>query len=184
MNRLRALHQQIPINDMFCSDEQFIPWQGEVSALLSFNPKLQVDFQGAANSVEPTPFGEMTLDTANLRRANATIRRVLAQAISELELPEEPLKETRIKLTDGQGIWWFISNSTAGVQWKLVLSALGACGAILLVGIGLGQTEFIRNLYIQFHNPEVPRAVSIPTTPQPAAHPTSANTPESTSIKP
>ena len=90
---MRTLERTIPINDMFCPEEAFIPWQGEVSALLSFKPKLQLDFQKAANSVEPTPIGEIIFDTANLRRANATIRRILAQAISELELPEEPLKE-------------------------------------------------------------------------------------------
>jgi len=180
LNRLQALYQTIPINDMFCSDDAFIPWQGEVSALLSFKPKLQLDFQGAANSVEPTPFGEMTLDTTNVRRANATIRRILAQAISELELPEEPLKEasqTEMKLTDEHGGWWFIAHSTNVVRWKLALLAGSASLAILLAGIGIGQIDEVRSLYIQFKNPQMPQPINHPIQPQPSAQPSSANSP-------
>ena len=177
LGRLRELEKRIPINDMFCSDAEFIPWQGEVSALLSFKPKLQLDFQGAANSIEPTPFGEVILDTANLRRA---IRRILAQAISELELPEEPLKEatqTDMKLTDEHGGWWFLAHSTNVVRWKLVLLCLSDSVTIFLAGIGVGQIDEVRSLYIQFKNPQMPQPISHPIQPQPTAQPSSPNSP-------
>src|SRR5207249_115005 len=95
-DKLKALLKDMPLDTMFYSEQAFIPWQGEVSALLGYNPKLQSDFQGAVNAVETqNPFGMESLDTmGNLQRPNAIIRRILAQAISELELPEEPLKQT------------------------------------------------------------------------------------------
>jgi hypothetical protein len=181
----------MPICESFCVEAAFIPWQGKVSALLGFNSKLQSDFQGAANSIEHTIGGQNSLgldNLPNIQRANVTIRRIIDQAMSELELAvqfPEPLQPSPSSpsLTDENGIWWFISNSTVGVRWQLILAAIGICITVLLVGIGLGQTDFIRNLYIQFHNPQMPRPINNPTTPQPTAQPTSANTPESTGNK-
>ncbi len=59
----------MPICELFCQEAAFIPWQGQVSALLGFNQKLQADFQGAANSIEHTLGDEDSLD--NLGKFNA-----------------------------------------------------------------------------------------------------------------
>jgi len=190
LKKLRALWSSMPICESFCVEAAFIPWQGKVSALLGFNSKLQSDFQGAANSIEHTIGGEDSLENlSNIQRANATIRRIMEQAMSELELAVQFPAPSQAppglpSLTDENGIWWFISNSTVGVRWQLILAAIGICITVLLVGIGLGQTDFIRNLYIQFHNPQMPHPTNDPTMPQPTAQPTSANTPDSTTNKP
>jgi hypothetical protein len=186
LKKLLPLWQSIPITEFGCQEAAFIPWQGKVSALLGFNPKLQTDFQGAANSIEHT----LGADTqASIRRANATIRRIIEQAINELQLavdfPEPPQAPPRPPvLTHEHGIWWFVSNSTVGVRWQLIIALAGICGTSLLVGIGLGQTELIRNLYIQFHNPEIPHTINNSATPERTAQAASDERHENTSNSP
>lgn len=190
LKNIRALWSSMPICESFCIESAFIPWQGQVSALLGFNPKLQSDFQGAASSIEHTIGGEDSLESLpSIQRANSVIRRIMEQAMSELELavqfPAPPQALPSLpSLTDENGIWWFISNSTRGAQCRFALSAISIIAAFFVAGIGLGQTDFIRNLYIQIKNPQMPPRVNNSTVAQPTAIPTSANTPDRTTNKP
>jgi hypothetical protein len=171
-DKLEALLIRMPLDNMFYSEQAFIPWQGEVSALLSYNPKLQSDFQGAVNAVEtPEPFGIATLDTvAKLQRPNAVMRRILAQAISELELPEELVKQTaptEIHLTDEHGIFWFISHCTWGSRFTLIGLAVPVLATVFFAGFRLGAIESVRNLYIQWENSLKSQPSPRPTAAQP-----------------
>jgi hypothetical protein len=162
----------MPLDTMFYSEAEFIPWQGEVSALLGYNPKLQSDFQGAVNAVETQdPFGMESLDTiGNLQRPNAVIRRILAQAISELELSEEPLKQktsTEFQLADEHGILWFVTHCTWGSRLRLIGLIAPLVGVVFFAGFRLGAIERVRSLYIQWENSLSAQPSPSPNTAQP-----------------
>ncbi|MFN2624201.1 MAG: hypothetical protein ABR611_15300 [Chthoniobacterales bacterium] len=179
LKKLQALSNSIPICDLYCMEAAFIPWQGQVSALLSFNPKLQQDFQGAASSVHPNPFNDESLDTMEgLRKANGIIRRIIAQAMSELELPEEKQAETPL-LTDEHGAIWFFAHSTKPVRWKLLFLIASVAAGGFGAGLGLGQIEPVRSWYIQWKSPQIPQPTTPPMKPEPTAQPSSTSSPVS-----
>jgi len=171
-DKLNALFGNMPLSSVSYSEHAFIRWQGEVSALLGYNPKLQSDFQGAVAAIESqNPFDTNNLDTmASLQRPNAVIRRILAQAISELELPEEPLKQTaptEFQLKDEHGIMWFVTHCTWGSRLRLIGLVVSLVGAVFFAGFRLGAIERVRSLYIQWENSFSTQPSPSPTVAQP-----------------
>jgi hypothetical protein len=164
--------ERMPLDFAFYDQQSFIPWQGEVSALLGYNPKLQSDFQGAVNAIESqNPFDTDNLDTmASLQRPNTVIRRILAQAISELALPEELLKQTaptEFQLTNEHGILWFVTHCTWSVRWTLLSLIIGAALTVFGIGFRIGMMDAVRNLYIQYNSLPTPAPTNPPMNAQP-----------------
>jgi hypothetical protein len=152
--KLRQLRVSIPISDILFLETLFLPWQGQVSALLRYNPKLQLDFQGAIGAIQQAD-GDTSSPT--FKRATNVIRTILEQAISELELPDEPapsakVAPTEVHLTDEHGIMWFISHCTWSARFKLAGTILTGIGIVFFAGFRLGAIESVRNLYIQWEN--------------------------------
>src|SRR5215211_1302189 len=156
-DKLKTLCERMPLDFAFHDQQAFIPWQGEVSALLGYNPKLQSDFQGAVNAIESqNPFDMDNLDTiGSLHRPNTVIRRILAQAISELAIPEEPPKRTapiEFVPTDEHRILWFVTHCTWGSRLRLLGLVAPLVIAVFFAGFRLGAIERARNLYMQWEN--------------------------------
>jgi hypothetical protein len=109
---LKRLLHDIAITDS-CTTNNFTAWQGQVAAMLAFNPALQAEFKEAVTTVPPGHLhvhGEWQEQGGP--KANAAIRNVLYHAINELGLPEEVPPASVPVLSDEHGIWWFISHCT------------------------------------------------------------------------
>jgi len=176
-HKLSQLRLSMPINDTgLYMEPLFIPWQGQVSALLSFNPKLKQDFQGAVASIDQ--IGTSTHELS-VKRAARIIRIILEQAVSELELPE-PEKESHPTpatapaecLTDEHGFWWWLTHCTWPHRWQLLGFFISpfVLGAFLL-GLKLGMMDEVKNLYVSFINPHASQSSNAATDNQPIKYP-------------
>jgi hypothetical protein len=169
--RLKELWRDTPIHENGCNYGAFLQWQGEVSALLGFNPKLQADFQGAVAAVDPNyNFATASPDEAKAqRRLCSLFATLIAQAIGELRIQEEPQiqKAHAPILTDEHGVLWFVTHCTWGTKWKMVALVASAAGAIFFAGFRLGAIERVRDWYIQWTDSLSPSKSSPSPTPLP-----------------
>src|SRR2546429_7851776 len=99
--RLEALFEDCPVAGspprIGGYAERFYPWQGEVIAMLSYNPHLQSEFRVAIKNVITGDHG-LTGVMVNIRERSKFIQRiysVISEAIVELSLPEEQSTESK-----------------------------------------------------------------------------------------
>lgn len=152
---LKRLLHVIQISDS-CTTNSFTAWQGQVAAMLAFNPTLQAEFKEAVRSVPTSNQRSMWGHENDGPKANAAIRNVLSQAINELGLPEEKATAQQTSLTDDNNIWWFINHCTWKSRLMLSVWLLFALGTALGIGFRLGTNDWVRKRFremITFSNP-------------------------------
>jgi hypothetical protein len=161
---LKRLWHDMQITEHGVTD-RFIGWQGQVVAVLGYNPGLQAEFKETVKSVPESGYYEWRQGGA---KAHREICNLLSQAINELGLQEEtPLTPV---LTDEHGLLWFITHCTWRTRWALIGLALpltALLAGVFFAGFKVGMLNEARDLYIHFMNPSSIQPISSPTPPQP-----------------
>lgn len=162
---LKRLWKTMQITKHGISDN-FTGWQGQVVAMLAYNPGLQAEFKETVKSVpvdaryhEWEQFGT---------KAYTHICNLLSQAINELGLPEETPPGPATTLTDEQGAWWFLSHCSWKARWAMFAFFAPVLIAAFILGFNLGMMDEVKALYVSFKNPHTAQPQSSPTPPQPS----------------
>jgi hypothetical protein len=136
----------------------FTAWQGQVVAMLAYNPGLQSEFKETVKSV-PVDAGYHEWRQYGVK-AYTDICNLLSQAINELGLPEE--KSARESIKDA-GLWEFLTHCS----WPTRMALLGFLCGVFIAGFRVGMMDEARTLYVNFMNPHSAQPQTSPTPPQP-----------------
>lgn len=163
--KLKQLWSIMQINQHGISDG-FIGWQGQVVAVLGYNPILQAEFKEAVKSIPESGYHEWRQGG---EKAYRNVCSLLSQAINELGIPEDsPIAPS---LTNEHDIWWFIHQCTMRSRIKLLLWLIGALVAVVGiafgVGLKLGMNNWVRKRYVEIMTFTNPTPTASPTNTHP-----------------
>jgi hypothetical protein len=97
---LSAMWGNMPLTQSGISDEgKFFAWQGRVAALLRFNPQLQSEFR---DTIKDPPTYIISPESTKYKPMYDRIRTILAQAMEELSIPEQPTERRIMRLSESR----------------------------------------------------------------------------------